>query len=276
MKQMTAIAATAAAVLLAAGLHAQQPAPTAPAVSPDLLNGLSGIWNRLDTSGAGSYGAIDFPMPQLTPEYAAKIPTTNNYGGFGPPPPGFVPPTYDIRGQAAPQRCGIGGGPGTGAGGFDINSAGMSLMASKDLVLMLRDGAQGSRHIYTDGRPFPGQLTAPYSIGRFENGALVVTTRGFTGQVVGNDRPQNRGYRDTTTEVIETFRPSADGKRLVVTYTHNDPKVYVKPWVYDITFERLPPDQYAFESWCDSREWIAANQTPTTAAPRPATPPAAK
>jgi hypothetical protein len=62
----------------------------------------------------------------------------------------------------------------------------------------------------------------------------------------------------------------------VVTYTNNDPKVYVKPCVYDITFERLPPDQYAFESWCDSREWIAANQAQAPAAARPATPPAAK
>lgn len=259
MKRKMAIAC-AVALLAATALSAQQPAPAAaPAVSADLLNGLSGIWNRLDTSGAGSYGAIDFPTPQLTPEYAAKIPTVNNYGGFGPPPPGFVPPTYDIRAQAAPQRCGVGGGAGPAGGGIDINSGGMALMASKDLVLMLRDGAQGARQIYMDGRGFPTPLTGLYSIGRFENGALVVRTRGFNAQVVGNDRPQNRGYRDTATEVIETFKPSADGKRLVVTYAQDDPKIYVKPWVYDITFERLPPEQFVFESWCDSREWIAAN-----------------
>ena len=271
MKRITSIATTAVALLAAASLYAQQPAPAAaPQVSADLLNGLSGIWNRLDTSGAGTYGAIDFPAPQLTPEYAAKIPTVNNYGGFGPPPPGFVAPTYDIRSQSAAQRCGVGGGAGTGGGGIDINSAGMALMASKDLVLMLRDGQQGARHIYMDGRSYPQPLTGPYSIGRFENGALVVKTRGFNGQVVGNDRPQNRGYRDTTTELTETFRPSPDGKRLVVTYVHDDPKIYVKPWVYDITFERLPPEQYAFESWCDSREWIAANQPQAPAAARPA------
>jgi hypothetical protein len=267
MKRITAI--TLAVTLAAtAGLFAQQPAPAAPppvpAVPADLLNGISGVWNRLDLTGSGSYGAIDFPTPQLTPEYAAKIPTTNNYGGFGATPPGFVPPTYDIREQAAPQRCGIGGGIGTGGGGIDINSGGMAMMASKDLVLVLRDGAQGARHIYTDGRGFPSPLTAVYSIGRFENGALVARTRGFTGQVVGNDRPQNRGYRDTTTEVVETYRPSADGKRLVVTFAHNDPNIYVKPWVYDITYERLPPEQVVFEGWCDSREWIAANPTPAT------------
>ena len=55
------------------------------------------------------------------------------------------------------------------------------------------------------------------------------------------------------------MRPSPDGRRLVVTYTYEDPKVFVKPWVFNLDFGRLPVDQWSFESWCDSREWLAAN-----------------
>ena len=249
------IATAALALAFSASLLAQQPAAPAAAPPADLLNGLSAIWNRIDPVGSGSYDRIPIAEPELRPEYKAKIPA-EAYDGFGPPPPGWVPPPYDIRNQSTgPARCAVGGG----GGGVDVNSAGMALMASKDLVLMLRDGGQGARQIYVDGRTFPERLTGLYSIGRWENGALVVKTRGFTAGGVGFDRSYGRGYRETTTEVTETMRPSADGKRLVITYTYEDPKVFVKPWVFDLNFERLPADQWSFESWCDSREWIAAN-----------------
>jgi hypothetical protein len=262
MSRTRSIATAAFVLMLGAGVLAQQPAaPAAP--PPELLNGLSAIWNRIDPVGSGSYDRIPIADPELRPEYKAKLPV-EAYDGFGPPPPGWVPPKYDIRNQSTgPARCAVGGGGvGGGGGGVDVNSAGMALMASKDLVLMLRDGGQGARQIYVDGRSFPERFTGLYSIGRWENGALVVKTRGFTAGGVGLDRSYGRGWREPTTEVTETMRPSADGKRLVVTYTYEDPKVFVKPWVFELNFERLPVDQWSFESWCDSREWIAANPAP--------------
>jgi hypothetical protein len=248
-------------LILATDVSAQQAPPAGPAPVPaELLNALSGIWNRIDPTGSGSYDAIYFPEPEMRPEYVAKLPK-DDYDGFGPPPPGWKLPEYNIAAQATgPARCAVGGGPaGAGGGGVDVSSSGMALMASKDLVLMLRDGAQGARQIYVDGRSFPERFTGLYSIGRWENGALVVKTRGFTAGVVGNDRNRGRGYREPSTEVTESMKPSPDGQRLVITYTYEDPKIFVKPWVYDITFERLPINQYVFESWCDSRLWIEAN-----------------
>jgi hypothetical protein len=258
--RMTCVSVLLTALIATTDASAQQVASTTGAApAPELLNGISAIWNRIDPTGAGSYDAIYFPEPELRPEYAAKLPK-DNYDGFGPPPPGFKVPEYDIRAQnTGPARCAVGGGGLGLGGGADVSSSGMALMASRDLVLMLRDGAQGARHIYVDGRSFPERFAGLYSIGRWQDGALVVRTRGFTPGVIGQDRNRGRGYREATTELTESMKPSADGKRLVITYTYEDPKIYVKPWTYDITFERLPVEQYVFESWCDSRLWIEAN-----------------
>ena len=39
-----------------------------------------------------------------------------------------------------------------------------------------------------------------------------------------------------------------------MTYTWDDARLYQKPHTYSIEMERLPPDAYAFESWCDSSD----------------------
>src|SRR5688572_3336572 len=125
-------------LLLATGLAAQaagrgaqtggaaQPAQTTPAPPPRLPAeahpDISGIWNRVDTVGAGSWGglAATFPRAELTPDYAAKLPP-EQFVGVGTPPAGFVPPTYDINAQApVATRCAVGGG-GFNAGGGNIN-----------------------------------------------------------------------------------------------------------------------------------------------------------
>ena len=80
-----------------------------------------------------------------------------------------------------------------------------------------------------------------------------------------------QGWTEPSTELVETFKLSADKNRLVITYQWNDPKVYVTPLVYDIEFERLPAQQQIWESWCDSRLWIDAN-TKGTLTTRPVVP----
>ena len=244
--QKTALYVVAALVLSTAGLIGQQPA----APSHEGLPDISGVWNRLDTVGGHSYGGVSatFPTAQLLPEAAAKLPP--------PPPPEAPPPAYDIRAQNDPApRCAVGGGPGTGNVSPTINSAGMSIVATRDLVMMLRDGAQGGRYMFADGREFPSRLTGQYTVGRWEKDAFVATTRGMPPGMTGF----GRGRVESSTELIETFRPSSDGQRLTITYEYRDPKVYVKPLVYDIVFERLPAGQQVWETWCDSRLWIEAN-----------------
>ena len=170
----------AALMLSTAALFAQQPA----APSHEGLPDISGVWNRLDTVGGHSYGGVSatFPRAELLPEAAAKLPP--------PPPPEAPPPAYDIRAQNDPApRCAVGGGPGTGNTSPTINSAGMSIVATRDLVLMLRDGAQGGRYMFADGRSFPSRLTGQYTIGRWEKDAFVATTRGMP---TGHDRIRAR------------------------------------------------------------------------------------
>jgi hypothetical protein len=259
-------------VMLTAALYAQAgatsgqpprplppPAPI-PKLPAEQHPDISGIWNRLDTEGGGSYTGISltFPIAQLRPEYEAKLPP-QQYGGVGAAPPGFTPPAYDINGQApTPARCAVGGGGfNAGGGGINIDSSGMSLMVGPDEVLMLRDGAQGARHIRLDGKGFPDptRMNGLFSIGRWDGDNLVVTTRGFTSGMTAF----GRGWTEPSTELTETFQLQLGAKRLVVTYTYSDPNVYVKPHTYHMEFERLPSDVNIVENWCDAKEWIDWN-----------------
>lgn len=82
-----------------------------------------------------------------------------------------------------------------------------------------------------------------------------------------------RGWTEPTTELTEMYRLLPGGKRLVITYTYRDPLVYLEPHTFDMMFEILPPNQYALESWCDSKEWIDAQRPqPAAAAGRGAAP----
>ena len=143
----------------------------------------------------------------------------------------------------------------------------MSLVATGDLVLMLRDGAHGGRYMFADGRPWPSRFTGLYTIGRWENDAFIAPTRRLDPGMTGF----GRGWTEPTTELVETFRLSPDRNRLVITYQWNDPAVYVTPLVYEIEFERLPATLQIWESWCDTQLWIEANQQGTLQ-PRPEAP----
>ncbi len=134
MKHGSILFGTALVVGLSVGLLAQQPAAPAPAPAPAAPavphQDISGIWNRLDTAGAGSYTGLGatFPIAQLTPEFAAKLPAPQPqaFNGIGTPPPGWVPPPYDITQQGADiPRCGAIGGAGGGGRGGRNSQAGI-------------------------------------------------------------------------------------------------------------------------------------------------------
>jgi hypothetical protein len=105
-----------------------------------------------------------------------------------------------------------------------------------------------------DGRAHPdlSRLTPTgvgHSTGRYAGGALVVETIGLaTGNVTAG------GWRTPETRLTERYSLSSDGKRLTITYTWEDSKLYVKPHTYQIVAERTPPGSWAFESWCDSSD----------------------
>ena len=251
---------------LGIGVHAQQPSANAGAPT------LSGMWNRLDTAGGDSYEGIDamFAKAQLLPASAARLPPEQPRGADAPPPVrlpngAYLTPQAAAAGGPSPTagRCNIGGAFG---GGIDINSAGMAIIDSKDEVVIARDGNAGGRRIYLDRKmPDVSRITPSgggYSVGHWENGALVVTTTGFAPGLVGF----GRGWKERETVLTEVFKLSPDSKRLTITYTWNDPKVYAKPHTYDLTFERWETG-YVFETWCDASIDHPENYTSVVLAP---------
>ena len=113
------------------------------------------------------------------------------------------------------------------------------------------------RHIFTDGRKHPDDLTPTYnghSIGHWEGDTLVVDTVGLNGKM-WLDRV---GHPDSDQMHIVEHIHRVDDKTLQVDFTFDDPKSYVKPWTAQMRFRQRPDwdileqvceDNLAFESF---------------------------
>lgn len=218
---------------------------------PDSVPDVEGGWVRIDVDGSGSFNglAAKFPRAALTP--AAQTAVTEQGKR--------AQPRFDFaRDPSKPRPPGEGyvvtDGNCTLPGGVEPNSAAFHVVQSKDQVLIVRENPGLPRTIYMDGRAHPDltRLTPTavgHSTGRYDSGALVVETIGLaTGNVTAG------GWRTPETRLTERYRLSSDGRRLTISYTWEDPKVYVKPHTYQIVAERTPPGSWAFESWCDSSD----------------------
>jgi hypothetical protein len=233
-------------LMLAASLAAQQQQPAASV--PDLEGG----WVRVDVDGSGSFGglAAKFPRAVLTPAAQAAAAEQAKRA---------AQPRFDFsRDPSKPRPAGEGyvvtDGNCSLPGGVEPNSSAFHIVQSHEQVLIVRENPGLPRTIYIDGRAHPdlSRLTPTavgHSTGRYEAGALVVETIGLaTGNVTAG------GWRTPETRLVERYRLSSDGRRLTISYTWQDPKVYVKPHTYEIVAERTPPGSWAFESWCDSSD----------------------
>ena len=231
----------------AATFAAAQERAGAPA-SPDLEGG----WVRIDPEGSGSFGGLSakFARAQLTaPARAAQEAAAKR----------AAQPRFDFARDPSQPRA-----PGEGyvvtdgncnlPGGVEPNSSAFHIVQNRDQVLIVRENPGLPRSIYMDGRAHPdlSRLTPTavgHSVGRYEGGALLVETIGLmTGNVTAG------GWRTPETRLRERYRLSPDGQRLTITYTWEDPKVYVKPHSYEVVAERTPPGSWAFEAWCDSSD----------------------
>jgi hypothetical protein len=244
MKRLSAavIVATLTAMLFSAGGFARAQQTTG---VPDI----EGAWVRLDTVGAGSFGAVNSLTGNavLTPEAAAAAAGRQGGGGLR---PGLVP--EDNRPHAAGEPYVVTNGNCMLPGGLEPNSSAFHIIQSKQEVVIVRENPGLHRTIYMDGRKHPElsrwtPTAVGHSVGRYENGALVIDTIGLTpGGVTGG------GRRTAETHLTERYTVSADGKRLTMTYTWDDSKIYQKPHTYQIVAERTPPGSWPFEDWCDS------------------------
>jgi hypothetical protein len=212
---------------------------------------LSGGWLRLDSDGSGSFDgtAQQYPAAVLT---AAGQSMVIRGDGRNVIPEGGTGPAHQA-GEPYIVSSGACTPEGTGGSAIDPNSTAIFLLQSKDEVLMVREGP-GGRRIHMDGRGHPDltKLTPSlygHSIGHYEGGALVVETVGLPEGAV-----QGGGRRRPATRLTERFQLLPDGKHLTITYTWDDPVIYVRPHTYQYSFERLPSGSYAFETWCDSSD----------------------
>jgi hypothetical protein len=206
---------------------------------------LSGFWERRDTAGSGAWENIDAKIPK-----AALLRPADTSGGG----PGGAPQSADTAPHAAGQpyivtngRCGTMGLPGTMA-----HSAALDIVQGKAETLIVGE-MPGAQHIFTGGRQHPAaRLIEPsptgHSIGHWDGDTFVVDTVGLT---AGGGIPGG-GQKSPETHLTERFRLLDGGKRMTVTFTWDDPKIYARPHTYEYTYYKDPDGSYAFEEWCDS------------------------
>ena len=201
---------------------------------------LSGIWERRDESGSGSFGGVSerVPAAQVTPEVKKFNEETKARQQAG----------YVV--SFASRYCQYLGMP------FIMGqSPPIDIVESQDEILIMSEQSSAPRHIYLDGRGHPDASTYEpttngHSIGHWEGDTLVVDTVGFN--ELGARNVPGGGLRSKTSHLVERFHLFENGKRLSITFTWNDPNVYLKPHTYEIRYFKDPPGTYAYEDFCDA------------------------
>ncbi|HVT27601.1 MAG TPA: hypothetical protein VHE81_06240 [Lacipirellulaceae bacterium] len=123
----------------------------------------------------------------------------------------------------------------------------LNIVQSKDEVLIGSEASRG-RIIYTDGRQHPDAAGLKainsgdgHSIGHWEGDTLVVDTIGFPARTCDTRWPVMRvpggGRAKDTTHLTERYKLINSGKQLSVTFTWEDPTIYLKPHTYSYTYD---------------------------------------
>ena len=118
------------------------------------------------------------------------------------------------------------------------------------LIAILHEEFTHYRQIFTDGRQRPPNRKPTwfgYSLGTWDGDTLVVDTRGFV-----NDTWLDFGGRPATDalHVVERYR-RRDFGHMDVEFTIDDPKAYLKPWSFEVSFDLLP-DTELLEETCEN------------------------
>jgi hypothetical protein len=169
------------------------------------------------------------------------------------------------------------------AEGLDIvlmmeSSPALNIAQSKDEVLMAAESGR-ARFIYTDGRPHH-DIKRPYyeptgygdSIGHWESNALVVDTIGFPQRMCGGRTnyivTPGGGRALPTTHLTERYQLTDDGKTLTITFTWEDPAVFLKPHTYSYHYKNLGP-KWPLESEDSARDQAYQERLGTSTIPPP-------
>ena len=131
----------------------------------------------------------------------------------------------------------------------------LNIVQGKDEILIGAESNRG-RFIYTDGRGHPlAKDLIPSglgdSIGHWEADTLVVDTIGFPARVCDSRHPvlvtPGGGRAKDTTHLTERYRLGKGGSELTITFTWEDPTVFLEPHRYAYSFKKLP-GAYPFEN----------------------------
>jgi hypothetical protein len=226
---------------------------------PESLTGverLEGDWVRIDPNGSGDFGGLasTFTPASLTPQGNAAMEAGQRQAA-APRGPAFTENARHDPGVpyiVVSRPCGA--GPfGSGALGINPDSGGIHFVVHKYEIIFAPERG-GFRHIYMGGRKHPDlsrwtPTASGHSVGRVDNGELVVETIGITPGLVTAG-----GWRTAETRLTERFVVSPDGKHLTINYRWDDPAIYQKPHEYHYEFDRVPDGSYALEYWCDASD----------------------
>jgi hypothetical protein len=214
----------------------QAPAQSAAAKAQSTFasNDISGVWNAM----RGNYDTASFSKgdPPMTPwgqgQFNAAKPSQGPRGVK-------LPETTDMVYKCYPP----------GMPYIYLQLFPMQIVQTPKEVIELFEYDHMVRHIFTDGRKHPDDVTPSYnghSIGHWEGDTLVVDTIGLNGKL-WLDRV---GHPDSDQMHIVERIHRVDDKTLQVDFTFDDPKSYVKPWNAVMRF-RLRPDWDIIEDVCE-------------------------
>jgi len=209
---------------------AQSARPSSP--TPDL----SGFWERKDDLGSGSFGGTleRIPKAALKPEIVAANREAAARQARG-----------DVVSLGS-KWCLTNQYP-----FFMQHSAVWDIVQTDNEIVQVPEVHTFPRHIYLDGRPHPDAAHLEssvngHAIGHWEGDTLVVDAVGF----VGGAGTPGGGRVGPKTHLIERFRLRDGGKVLSVTFTWDDPSIYLSPHTYELTYHKSDPGTYAFEEYC--------------------------
>jgi hypothetical protein len=226
------------------------PAPRASNGTPDL----SGVWAAEPSDdlkrrlGSDDRNPLDADL-QFISKYALNI-----LADFKPEDQPIRPEAAAIfrqrtenSGKDSPtSHCLPGGVP------FSSLIAPFKIVQTPGVVVMLLEDNNPPRQIHTDKRTLPADPWPSwmgYSVGRWDNGTLIVDTTGF------NDRSwlDASGHpHGESLHIVERFR-RRDFGHMDLLLTIDDPKMYTKPFTVKVLY-RLLPDTDVLESVCAENE----------------------
>ena len=116
----------------------------------------------------------------------------------------------------------------------------------EDTVIIRSEFFNVDRTVYMDGRGHPengARTNQGHSIGWWEDDVLVVDTTHFEDHVIGNDLPvtDTQGTSSGAQKhVVERYRLSEDGTRLMIDFVVEDPEYLAEPFTAHMEWDHAP------------------------------------